>query len=95
MNIKEQIDALRNDSQNTLQKLADSYNKDTDDIFKNFDLEIKTLCEQAGKKVCDQCRGYGCSMRLDASYMRKFNLREWDGCKKCGGTSNVKGNGYV
>ena len=42
---------------------------------------------------CQACNGWGRIRRLDASYMRRFGLREWDGCEACGGDRDRPGTG--
>lgn len=53
------------------------------------------LLKYAGKAWCEACDGTGALERLDSGYMRRFRLRERDGCKRCGGnSSDVKGRGF-
>lgn len=50
----------------------------------------------AGKKVCPACRGWGFTQKeLDGPIMRRFGLRDWDGCKTCGGSREVMGRGFI
>jgi hypothetical protein len=45
---------------------------------------------------CPKCDGFGKLERMDSGYMRKFGLREWDGCKTCGSTKPEEaGRGYI
>jgi hypothetical protein len=54
------------------------------------------LFQSSGVIRCPKCQGFGKLERLDSGYMRKFGLREWDGCKTCGSTKPEEvGRGYI
>lgn len=59
-----------------------------------FDKE-EGLFLQHHKVRCRLCDGTGAVERMDSGYMRRFGLREWDGCKACGGEADRRGRGYV
>lgn len=66
------------------------------DLVEECERRIKKAIEESGRKLCPTCHGHGAIQRLDAGYMRRFGLREWNGCPDCGGDGHeVKGKGFV
>lgn len=75
------LDSLRLESQ----KVVEQYEKDFDAILAKY-----------GKTRCPMCSGTGAVARLDAGYMKRFGLREWNGCAVCGSANEEeKGRGYI
>jgi hypothetical protein len=60
------------------------------------DRDVAMVISEAGRDVCPACRGFGAVERMDSGYMRRFGLREWDGCTRCGGNGGeIRGRGFV
>jgi DnaJ-class molecular chaperone len=57
--------------------------------------DVNRIILAAGKAICPDCLGVGAVERLDGSYMRRFGLRDWEGCEKCGGKGETRGRGFV
>jgi hypothetical protein len=58
--------------------------------------KLESLWAENGFTKCLHCNGFGKMERFDSGYMRRFQLREWNGCTKCGGNGNdVAGMGFV
>lgn len=75
-----------------LQKLQEQ----ADLVLENLRAGEEALFARYGKKRCPKCNGTGAIQRLDAGYMRRFGLREWNGCSNCGSTDQEeRGRGYV
>ncbi len=78
-----------NDEYTLLQKLAR-------DLTAAIQEKVEKAITDSGKIICPQCNGFGKVQRLDSGIMQKFGLRDWDGCKKCGGDgSAVSGRGFI
>lgn len=95
MNLQEQIEGARRDCTRQLIDLRDKYEKDTDAATELLLTRIESFCKLQGVTVCPKCQGIGREMRLDAGYMRRFGLREWDGCPECGGDRDIEGRGFL
>jgi DnaJ-class molecular chaperone len=56
--------------------------------------EIDGILANHGAVRCERCEGTGARERLDGSFMRRFGMRDWDGCEYCGGESETRGRGF-
>lgn len=56
---------------------------------------IHRIIKESGRTVCPKCDGCGAIRRLDGSIMRKFGLRDWNGCANCGGDRETPGKGFI
>lgn len=66
------------------------------EIVDKMQKEIDETIKINGKHKCLSCDGTGAVERLNSGYMRKFGLREWNGCLNCGGNGNDKrGFGFI
>lgn len=65
-------------------------------VLARMEEEIDSIFSRNGVTRCPKCAGTGALERLDAGYMKKFGLQEWDGCKNCGGDGKEqRGRGYL
>lgn len=65
------------------------------DVYTDAIRELSRRVLAAMTRECPRCRGYGAIERLDSGHMRRFGLREWNGCQACGGSREVKGIGFT
>lgn len=94
MTLEEQIIKVR---ENGEKNVSDAYShlEETILTIKQETLkEINRLCLSENREMCQYCQGQGAVLRMDAGYMRKFGLRDWDGCPRCGGDGEKRGRGY-
>lgn len=90
--IRGQIERLRSNLEDFITKRQDEIEEQLAAHRKKID----ALYLEEGVYRCPQCNGHGATQRLDSGYMKKFGLREWDGCGRCGGDGNeIKGKGYL
>lgn len=89
------IDDARREAQDALESVSRQFEDHVERIRERRDARIRELVIAAGKLICPDCRGHGEVQRLDAGYMRRFGLREWDGCNRCGGYLDRRGCGFV
>lgn len=85
-----------------LKGLRDAADREIEDLNRKAEKVIADLrvyedthLKAHGMKRCPDCDGTGAIQRLDAGYMRRFGLREWNGCEKCGGLIEKRGKGYL
>lgn len=89
-------DRLTADVEAVIRELENSLRKVSHMIISKLDYHVDRIFKDNGKTRCLRCQGTGAVERLDSGYMRKFGLREWDGCESCGGDGNeVKGKGFI
>ncbi len=89
------VSKIRDDGQKRLDDLNAVMESRVDEIGKDVDWRITCLLKDSGRFKCPQCKGLGYVFRLDAGYMRRFGLRELDGCSTCGGEQEKKGMGFI
>lgn len=92
MTLDERLQKLEEELAGKKKELADfletfyrAYERKKDGLYKLYDAVR-----------CPRCEGFGRLERMDSGYMKKFGLREWDGCKYCGSTKpEESGRGYI
>ena len=87
-----ELDSIRRTAEARLDGLRKRSVEVVDELYEDLIHSIKS----AGRIPCDVCGTTGKVARLDAGVMRKFGMREWNGCKNCGGDGNeVSGRGFL
>lgn len=66
-----------------------------EDMLAHMESVVDLELRKHNKKRCGKCNGYGKIERLDSGYMKRFGMREWDGCSDCGGDHEKSGRGFV
>ena len=80
----------------TLKKKLEDADRFTQDCLSSFEMERGNALAKFGFKVCPKCNGDGTIERLDASFMRRFGLQDWDGCPSCGSKKRgERGCGFI
>jgi len=90
-----------------LEKQMEKIRSECQELIHALEVKAQLTAEEAEKKLreavaragfhwCGNCNGTGAIERLDAGYMRRFGMREWNGCESCGGDGHEKrGKGFV
>ncbi len=65
-----------------------------DCIARRFHGHRRAMIADAGRVPCEACDASGMLWRLDAAFTRRFDLQDWEGCPRCGGTPKEKGRGF-
>jgi hypothetical protein len=82
---REDFERLRVSLQGQAEKLFEAHRRRHDSILARH-----------GRRRCPDCAGTGAIEKMDAGYMRRFGLREWNGCERCGSTRrDQRGCGHV
>ena len=87
-------ETLRQMREQTAKTLA-ALQAQADRLVAESQADLRQLVADHGFAWCDACDGTGAVERPDAGHMRRFGLREWDGCRKCGGGRETRGKGYL
>jgi hypothetical protein len=83
-------------ARDTAERCIRALQRQAEKVLAELDDDIDAILSRHGKKRCPKCDATGAVERLDSGHMRKFGLREWNGCDKCGGDGKEKrGRGYV
>lgn len=65
-------------------------------VLEELSASIDRILSASGRYRCMTCNGTGAIERPDASYMRRFGLRDWNGCLACGGDGGEnRGRGFL
>jgi uncharacterized protein (TIGR02996 family) len=64
-------------------------------VRRGFVDEVRCTTTTLTGGPCGTCQGTGAIERLDSGYMRRFGLRQWNGCKACGGEGERRGTGTL
>lgn len=90
------IDDRLKDARLRAEKILQGLQMQAEETVAALGFEIDSILSHHGKNRCPKCAGTGAVERLDSGYMRRFGLREWNGCVNCGGDGNERrGRGYV
>jgi DnaJ-class molecular chaperone len=68
---------------------------DAEGVVNTHHREVDVFLRTQERRRCLRCDGTGGVERMDSGYMRRFGLREWDGCPDCGGDGEKKGKGFL
>ena len=94
--IRKRMEAFRAQRDEAVLALQNRLQKEADDLTTMAESSIDELLASEGKMRCGRCGGHGAVERLDSGYMRRFDLREWNGCESCGGDGHEKkGCGFI
>lgn len=90
--LDEKIEELQRATESRL----DSLRRQAEDVVRGHRTLFDEILRSHGFSRCQKCDGTGAVERLDSGYMRRFGLREWDGCATCGSNSREeRGRGYL
>jgi hypothetical protein len=99
--LERQISRIRAESKKkvaALQEKVDRLVQENQEVLEASLDQIKSAIRRAGRKPCPDCGMTGALGRIDAGYMKRFGLPEWDGCITCGGEIGYpgkKGRGFI
>jgi hypothetical protein len=90
------LDAMKIEAERELVTMQANAEAALKSRVERYRAEVKAAIEAVGKVVCSKCAGLGMRERIDSGYMRRFGLRDWDGCDACGGNGNDRrGRGWL
>lgn len=92
----EELSASLKDIEAVFDRKLASLQKNAQVLAEKYPQHIAEAIRVAGFVVCPECGGHGKKERLDSGIMRKFGLRQWDGCETCGGDGReFPGRGFI
>src|SRR4051812_9578316 len=91
----QQLAKMREERTAGLAHIQEEYEETINGLIDVYRQDMCKMIKHAGYILCRDCDGTGAIERLDSGYMRKFRLREWDGCINCNGSKDIKGYGFV
>ncbi len=93
--LSELVDYLINWAEKEMDEAFATADKRVKEVEEMFDQKLSKVFKKSGVTRCPDCQGRGRIRRPDSNIMRKFRMREWDGCKRCGGTRETKGRRFL
>ncbi len=90
------IGEVRKAAREAVEALQKRLSQEAEQLLSQAETKADEMLAAAGRIRCVVCSGHGAVERMDSGYMRRFGLREWNGCQNCGGDGNEKrGKGFV